>query len=215
MERPESAQHPSGETDELVARIVAAELEALRQAFGEGAEFAVTGTDSSRERMLHRLECPVLEPHLDRHSRWDDRHRSRLADHPDFRLPLPVLMTRPAAQRLTDVRSCKVCWPNVHGTDPKPLRQLQAKGLRPHHVGHMLAAEDGTSLGTIVRSAPQTEPTLDGQERHGVEVVTSWRTFLYAPTEHVYIWDLPTDDVAVERKMMLFHRLGSGLSQVN
>lgn len=215
MDRTEPAQSPSSETDALVARIVAEELHALRQAFGQGAEFAVTGTESSRERVLHRLECPVLEPHLDRHARWDDRHRARLSTDTRFRLPLPTLVTREAAQRLTGVRSCKVCWPNVHGTDPKPLRQLQAKGLRPHHVGHMLASEDGTSLGTIVRTALQTEPTLDGRERNGVEVVTSWRTFLYAPTEHVYIWDLPTDDVALERKMMLFHRLGSGFGQAD
>ncbi|WP_448810449.1 hypothetical protein [Agromyces bauzanensis] len=198
-----------------MSRIVSEELDALREAFGTGAEFAVAGTESSRERVLHRLECPVLEPHLDRHSRWDDRHRAHLSADQNFRLPLPTLMTREAAQRLSGVRSCKVCWPNVHGTDPKPLRQLQAKGLRPHHVGHMLSSEDGSSLGTIVRSALQTEPTLDGRKREAVEVVTSWRTLFYSPTEHVYIWDLPTDDVALERKMMLFHRLGSGLSQIN
>lgn len=215
MERTDPEQPASRDTDALVDRIVAHELEALRQAFDEGAEFAVAGSESARERVLHRLECSVLEPHLDRHSRWDDRHRIRLDGDPDFRLPLPVLLTRQSAQRLDGVRSCKVCWPNVHGTDPRPLRQLQAKGLRQHHVGHMLSSEDGTSLGTIIRSGLQTEPIFDGLPRDEVEVVTSWRTLYYAPTEHVYIWDLPTDDVAIERKIRLFQLLGSGLTQIN
>ncbi|WP_448005145.1 hypothetical protein [Agromyces bauzanensis] len=215
MERPDPERPASSETDALVNRIVANELETLRQSFGEGAEFAVAGTESSRERVLHRLECPVLEPHLDRHTRWDDRHRSRLGSDPDFRLPLPVLLTRESAQHLDGVRSCKICWPNVHGTDPRPLRQLQAKGLRPHHVGHMLSSEDGSSLGTIMRSTLQTEPAFDGLPRDEVEVVTSWRTLYFAPTEHVYIWDLPTDDVAIERKIRLFQLLGSGLTQIN
>ncbi len=217
MERPDPERPASSETDTLVNRIVADELETLRQAFGDGAEFAVAGADTGRdrERVLHRLECSVLEPHLDRHSRWDDRHRARLGSDPDYRLPLPLLLTRESAQQLDGVRSCKVCWPNVHGTDPRPLRQLQAKGLKPHHVGHMLSAEDGSSLGTIIRSALQTEPTFDGRPRDEVEVVTSSRTLYYTPTEPVYIWDLPTDDVAIERKIRLFQLLGSGLSQVN
>ena len=215
MERPDPVLPASSNTDALVHRIVMNELETLRQAFGDGAEFAVAGSETSKGRVLHRLECPVLEPHLDRHSRWDDRHRTRLDGDPEFRLPLPLLLTRAQAQGLDDVRSCKVCWPNVHGTDPRPLRQLQAKGLKPHNVGHMLSTDDGNSLGTIIRSALQTEPTLDGRPRTEIEVVTSWRTISYAPTEHVYIWDLPTDDVAIERKIRLFQLLGSGLSQVN
>ena len=60
--------HPSHETDTLVEQIVAHELDALRQAFGEGAEFAVTRV-GRRDETLHRLECPALEPHLDRRAR--------------------------------------------------------------------------------------------------------------------------------------------------
>jgi hypothetical protein len=56
--------HP-GEVDGLVDRIIADELAAMRTAFGEGAEYAVTHMESPRERTLHRLECPALEPFLD------------------------------------------------------------------------------------------------------------------------------------------------------
>ena len=52
----------------------------------------------------------------------------------------------------------------------------------------------------------------DGRRKAIVEVVTSWHTLEYAPSELVYIWDLPTDGEALERKMRLFARLGSGLS---
>jgi hypothetical protein len=202
------------EVDAIVAQVIADELELMRTAFGSGAEYAVTHIESPRERMLHRLECPALEPHLDRHAQWTAEHRRRLAADGRHRLSVPALVTRDSARRLSGVRSCKVCWPNVHGRDPRPLRRLKARGLRPHHVGHVLSTEDGDSLGTIVSSAIQIQQAdLFDVKQDAVEVVTSSRTLRYSPSEHVFIWDLPTDEVAIERKMQLFERLGSGLTQ--
>ena len=201
-----------GELDGLVDRIIADELDAMRSAFGEGAEYAVTHMESPRERTLHRLECPALEPYLDRHAQWTEHHRRRLTTNPRHRLSVPALMTRQSARGLSGVRSCKVCWPNVHGSDPRPLRRLKASGLRAHHVGHMLATEDGSSLGTIVRSAVQTGADLFGVEQDSVEVVTTARTLWYSASEHVFIWDLPTDEEAIRRKTELLHRLGSNVT---
>jgi len=197
----------------LVDQVIAEELATLREAFGMGAEFAVTRMESPRDRVVHRLECTTLEKVLDRRAQWSEAHRKRLVADRDYRLSLPALVTRDAARGLTGVRSCKTCWPNLHGRDPRPLRRLRARGLRPHHVGHMLSAEDGSSLGTIVSATRRADADLFGVTEDSVEVVTTSRTLRYSPAEHVFIWDLPTDDVAIERKMQLFERLGSGLSQ--
>jgi len=40
----------------LVDRVIAEEVAALRDAFTQGAEFAVTRVESPRHRMMHRLE---------------------------------------------------------------------------------------------------------------------------------------------------------------
>jgi hypothetical protein len=194
----------------LVDRVIADELAALRDAFSQGAEFAVTRMESARHRTMHRLECQSLEKVLDRHAQWSPHHRKRLVDDPNYRLPLPTLVTREAALGLAAIRSCRVCWPNLHGRDPRPLRKLTAGGLRAHHVGHMLSVADGTSLGTIVSATTEVQTDLFGVEQEAVEVVTSSRTLHYAPSEQVFIWDLPTDGVALERKMQLFERLGQG-----
>ena len=201
-----------GEVDAIVAQVIADELERMRAAFGSGAEYAVTHMESPRERMLHRLECPALEPHLDRHAQWTAEHRRRLAADGRHRLSVPALVTRDSARGLSGVRSCKVCWPNVHGTDPRPLRELQARGLRAHHVGHMLSTASGESLGTIVRSTQHSGTDLFGVKQEVVEVVTISRTLQYAPAEHVYIWDLPTDEETIRRKTQLFQRLGSDVT---
>ncbi len=197
----------------LVDWVIAEELAALRDAFGRGAEFAVTRMESPRHRMMHRLECQALEKALDRPAQWSERHRKRLIDDPSYRLPLPTLVTREAALELAAIRSCKRCWPNVDGRDVRPLRKLRAEGLRAHHVGHMLSTEDGTSLGTIVSATTEVRADLFGVEQHAVEIVTSSRTLHYSPSEPVFIWDLPTDDVALNRKMQLFERLGQSLGQ--
>lgn len=202
------------EAEKLVDHVIAEELATLREAFGLGAEFAVTRMESARARVLHRLECPALEKVLDRRAQWTDEHRKRLVADRSYRLSLPTLVTREAALRLTAGRSCKICWPNLHGSEPRPLRRLKAQGLRAHHVGHMLSTEDGTSLGTIVSATSVSESDPEGRRRDAVKVVTSWRTLEYSPAEYLFIWDLPTDEVAIERKLQLFERLGSGLTQV-
>lgn len=212
---PAPARPARDEADVLLDRVIMEESEALHQGFLAGAEFAVTRMESVRERVLHRLECSVLEPQLDRRVQWTESRRKRLlADH-SYRLPLPTLVTRDAAQHLTPVRSCKVCWPNVHGNEPRPLRKLQARGLRAQHVGHVFATSGGDSLGTIVSTATRSAGDDDGHRRECVEVVTSWHTLEYAPSDAVYIWDLPTDTEAIERKMRLFARLGSDLNPAN
>jgi hypothetical protein len=198
--------------DALVEQIIAEEYDELRQAFAEGAEFAVTHMETPSERMLHRLECASLEPHLDLRARWSAGHRRRLHDDRTYRLPLPALVTRESARGLSGVRSCKVCWPNVHGTEARPLRKLQARGIRSHHIGHVLSTDDGLSLGTIVRSAQQTEADLFGERREVVEIVTTARTMQYSPSDHVFIWDLPTDEEAIRRKTQLFERFGPGFA---
>lgn len=208
--------HEAGEVQEddpLVARIVADELEALRRAFGQGAEFAVTRA-GRRDETLHRLECPALEPHLDRLARWNAAQRRRLAADRAYRLPLPALLTREHARSIPGVRGCKVCWPNPTGSEPRPLKRMTARGLRPQHVGRVLATETGESLGTIVRATAHAGADLFGVEHDEVEVVTSARTIRYAPTEVVHLWDLPSDAEAIERKIRLFAQLGPGLSPV-
>lgn len=204
---PGQAHTSPRDADPLLDDVIAEELSALRDAFGEGAEYAVMHARSSQPRMLHRLECSVVEPHLDRRARWSEHHRKRLmADH-SYRLELPTLLTRESARHLSGVRSCKVCWPNVHGTDPHPVRRLKARGLRSHHVGHVLSTENGDSLGTIVSTARQRRADLGGVEQVTVEVTTSSQAYSYSPSESVFIWDLPTDETALQRKMQLFERL--------
>lgn len=199
----------SHELDALVDRIAADEFEALREAFARGAEFAVTRPESPRDRVLHRLECSTIEPHLDRRAQWTDARRARLAADPRYRLAMPGLLTREEARQLTDVRSCKVCWPNLHGSDPAPLRRLLAGGLRDPHIGRILSTESGESLGAIARISANTGPDLFGRHVDAIEIHTSASLFAYAPTEHVYLWKLPTDAEAIERKTRLLHRLGS------
>ncbi|MCD2442593.1 hypothetical protein LQ757_09945 [Agromyces sp. SYSU K20354] len=200
------------ELDALIDRVVAEETAALRESFLGGAEFAVTGMESPRQRLLHRLECTVVEPHLDRRAQWTDARRARLGADLRYRPALPTLMTREAARRLPSVRSCKVCWPNIHGRDPVPLRTLRASGLRDTHAGRILSTEAGESLGAIARVSARTGPDLFGRPADAIEVVTSSRVFAYAPTEHVYLWNLPTDAAVIERKTRLFQRLGSDLA---
>ncbi|MBM7505186.1 hypothetical protein ACFPER_14035 [Agromyces aurantiacus] len=197
--------------DALLKRIVADELETLRLAFDAGAEFAVTRA-GRRDETLHRLECPALEPHLDRRARWTEEHRERLAADHSYRIPLPTLITREHARTIAEVRGCRTCWPNITGSAPRPLKRLTARGLRAHHVGRVLSTESGESLGSIVRTSAHTGADLFGVEHDEIEVVTSARTIRYAPSEHVYLWDLPSDAEAIERKMRLFTRLGTGIS---
>ncbi|HEU4757798.1 MAG TPA: hypothetical protein VFS72_14100 [Agromyces sp.] len=202
------------EDDPIIARIVADELDALRRAFGEGAEFAVIRA-GRRDETLHRLECPALEPHLDRRARWTDAQRRRLAADRAYRIPLPALITREHARSMPGVRGCKVCWPNPSGSDPRPLKRFTARALRPKHVGRVLATESGESLGTIVRTTARSGADLFGVEHDEIEVVTSARTIRYAPAEVVHLWDLPSDSEAIERKIRLFTQLGPGLSPVH
>ena len=202
---------PPHETDALVEQIVGSELAALREAFGEGAEFAVTRA-GRRDETLHRLECPALEPHLDRRARWTDEHRRRLAADREYRIPLPALITRERARATSNVRGCKVCWPNATGREPRPLKRLTARGLRTQHVGRVLATEAGDSLGTIVRISAHSGADLFGVEHDEIEIATSARTVRVAPSEAVHLWDLPTDSEAIERKMRLVARLGSPMS---
>ena len=210
LDLPTRAAADGDPVDALVEQIITEELVALRRAFVAGAEYAVTHVESPQERMIHRLECPSLEPHLDRRSRWTAGHRRRLHADQSYRLALPALVTRQSARGLSGVRSCKVCWPNVHGTEPHPLRSVQARGLGANHVGHMLSTKEGSSLGTIVSSKHQTGPNLFGELEESIEVVTTARTVRYAPTDPVHIWDLPTDEEAIRRKAQLVERFGQG-----
>ncbi|WP_353816307.1 hypothetical protein [Agromyces sp. SYSU T00266] len=193
--------------DELVARIVAEEVAELRRGFASGAEFAVTRGGSSSEQMLHRLECASIESHLDRPSKWTEPHRRRLASNPAYRIPLPALITRRVAGDLSGVRSCKVCWPNPTGGEPRPLRRLSARSLGPQHVGHVLARPDGQSIGTIVRWGARTGTDLFGVEHDEIEIVTSTGIETVGPDDQVTIWDLPTDEQAIRRKAQLVQRL--------
>ncbi|GGI47440.1 hypothetical protein BCL57_002137 [Agromyces flavus] len=210
-ESAEPQEHDTADVVELVDRIVAEELEALRRAFGEGAEFAITRA-GRRDETLHRLECPSVEPHLDRRARWTDEHRRRLAADDTYRIPLPALLTRERAGAISGMRGCKVCWPNLSGTEPRPLKRITARGLRPQHAGRVIATPTGESLGTIIRSTPRRGADLFGVEHDEIEVVTSSRTIRYAPDEDVHLWDLPSDSQAIERKLRLFTQLGSGPS---
>lgn len=199
------------ELDSLIDGIVAAELDALRQAFREGAEFALTRA-GRRDETLHLLECPSLEPMLDRRARWTEEHRRKLAEDRRYRIPLPALLTRANAISITGSRPCRVCRPNLSGSAPRPLKRLSARGLRARHVGRVLSTGAGESLGTIIRVTALAGPDLFGVEHDEIEVVTSAGAVRCAPTDDVYLWDLPTDAEAIERKMRLFAQLGTPVS---
>lgn len=201
----------TNELDALIDGIVAAELDTLRRAFREGAEFALT-RPGRRDETLHLLECPALEPMLDRRARWTEEHRRRLADDREYRIPLPALLTRAGASAITESRPCKVCRPNLTGSAPRPLKRLTAGGLRARHVGRILSTPTGASLGTVIRLTALAGPDLFGVEHDEIEVVTSTGTFRYAPTDDVHLWDLPSDAEAIERKMRLFAHLGTSVS---
>ncbi|WP_438854948.1 hypothetical protein [Agromyces sp. M3QZ16-3] len=202
----DGADYRPEKVDALVARIVAEEDAELRRGFASGAEFAVTRGASSREQMLHRLECSTIESHLDRTSKWTEPHRRRLASNPAYRIPMPTLITRQAARDLSGVRSCRACWPNPTGGEPRPLRRLSAKSLGPQHVGHVLARPDGEPLGTIVRWGARTGADLFGVVHDEIEIVTSMGVETVGPDDHVVIWDLPTDEQAIRRKAQLVQR---------
>ncbi|WP_234659335.1 hypothetical protein [Agromyces marinus] len=208
MTAPEAAGRARG-TEDPVARIVAQEVASLREGFGRGAEFAVTRS-TARERMLHRLECASIASHLDPSSRWTTPHRRRLDADPSYRIPMPVLVTRQAARELTGVRSCRVCWPNVSGEEPRPLRHVSAQRLGPQHVGRVLARPDGEPLGTIVRWRARIGADLFGVEHDEIEITTSAGVVTVARDGRVTIWDLPTDEEAIRRKTELVHRFASG-----
>jgi hypothetical protein len=197
--------------DALIDGIVAAELETLRQAFREGAEFALT-RPGRRDETLHLLECPALEPMLDRRARWTEEHRRRLAGDREYRIPLPALLTRASAGALAGSRTCTVCRPNLSGSAPRPLKRLTAAGLRARHVGRILSTGTGESLGSIVRVTALTGPDLFGVDHDEIEVATSAGAFRYAPGDDVHLWDVPSDAEAIERKMRLFARLGTTVS---
>jgi len=200
------------ELDALIDRVVAEDSATLHESFVNGAEFAVTRMDSHRHRRLHRLECAVMAPYLDRAALWTDARRARLAADSSYRPALPTLFTREAARALSDVRSCRVCWPNIHGRDPAPLRRLRARGLRATHTGRILSTETGESLGSISRVSARTGPDLFGRPADAIEVMTSSRVFAYAPMEEVFLWNLPSDAEVIERKFRLFQLLGAHLA---
>jgi hypothetical protein len=200
------------ELDALVDRVVAEESATLHESFIHGAEFAVTRMDSPRHRRLHRLECAVMDQYLDRAALWTDARRARLAADSRYRPALPTLFTREAARELIDVRGCRVCWPNLHGRDPAPLRRLRARGLRAKHTGRILSTDAGESLGSISRVSARTGPDLFGRPADAIEVMTSSRVFAYAPMEDVFLWNLPPDAEVIERKFRLFQLLGADLA---
>ncbi|MEI5583264.1 MULTISPECIES: hypothetical protein [unclassified Agromyces] len=202
------AAAPPGDPGNLADAVIAEELRALRQAFGDGAEFALTRA-GRRDETLHRLECPALEPHLDRAARWTDEHRRRLARDPAYRLALPELLTRERALGMAGTHGCRVCWPNITGAEARPLKRLTARGLGSRHAGRVLATETGESLGTIIRVTALTGADLFGVERDEIEVMTSARAVRYAPPDPVHLWDLPGDAEAIGRRMRLLARLGT------
>ena len=206
----EGATRPR-DLDALVEEVIAGELEALRAAFAEGAEFALTRA-GRRDATLHLLECPALEPQLDRRTRWTPEHRRRLAEDREYRIPIPALLTRVHARSTTGARACRVCCPNLTGSGPRPVKRLTARALGVRHAGRVLATSTGESLGTIIRSATHSGADLFGVERDEVEVMTSAGTARYAPSDDVYLWDLPTDAEALQRKMRLFALLGTPAS---
>ncbi|MCK8608896.1 hypothetical protein [Agromyces sp. C10] len=187
--------------------VIAEELTTLRRAFAEGAEYALTRA-GRRDATIHRLDCPALQPHLDRRARWTQLHRDRLAADRSYRMPLPELLTRERARHASAARGCRVCWPNISGRDARPLKRLTARGLRARHAGRVLASESGESLGTILRIAVLRGTDLFGVQHDEVEVVTSGRTLRLAPTDPVHLWDLPSDAEAMERRTRLIARLG-------
>jgi hypothetical protein len=192
----------------LADEIIAEELRTLREAFSAGAEFALTRA-GRRDETLHRLECPALEPHLDRPTRWTAEHRRRLAADHAYRIPLPELLTRERARAMSGTRGCRVCWPNLSGVEARPLKRLTARGLRAGHAGRVLATEAGDSLGTIIRISALSGADLFGVEHDEIEVLTSARTVRYAPSDAVHLWDLPSDSEAMELRMRLLARLGT------
>lgn len=200
------------ELDALIDRVVAEESATLRESFLDGAEFAVTRADSPRHRRLHRLECAVMDQYLDRAAQWTDARRDRLAADSRYRVGLPTLVTRESARQLTDTPSCRVCWPNIHGRDSAPLRRLRARGLRATHTGRILSTDAGESLGSISRVSARTGPDLFGRPVDAIEVTTSSRVFAYAPTDDVFLWNLPSDAEVIERKFRLFQLLGADLA---
>ena len=197
------------ELNALIDRVVAEEFATLHESFVDGAEFAVTRMDSPRHRRLHRLECAVMDQYLDRAALWTDARRARLADDSRYRPALPTLLTKESARQLTDVRSCRVCWPNLQGCEPAPLRKLRARGLRATHAGRILSTDVGESLGSISRVSARTGSDLFGGPADAIEVMTSSRVLAYAPTDYVFLWNLPSDAEVIERKFRLIQLLGS------
>ena len=85
-----------------------------------------------------------------------------------------------------------MCWPNIHGREPAPLRKLRARGLRATHAGRILSTAAGESLGSIARVSARTGPDLFGRPVDAIEVTTASRVFAYAPMEDVFLDRRPT-----------------------
>ena len=63
-----------------------------------------------------------------------------------------------------------------------------------------------------MRSALQSGADIFGVKQESVEVVTTSRTLFYSASDHVFIWDLPTDEETLRRKIQLFQKLGSNVT---
>jgi hypothetical protein len=190
----------AGEMDALVDQIVADENRLLRAALERGADVLVTGVGKPGRRVAHRLGCTAASKLLDRPAAWEPHHRSRLAEHRDFRLALPHLTTAAAARDITRITSCGLCRPQIFG-EPLQTRSLRAEGLKTHHVDLVLSDELGADRG-VIRSIELHKDAQNTQiwDVDRVTVVTSATTVEFAGKDVVFVWESPDLHKQAERE---------------
>jgi len=198
-----------GNMDELVAEIILEENDIVRAGLARGADVAVTHMESPGSRVAHRISCLSLEGQFDRSRVWTTYFRERLQEDRNFRPALPSLFTPDEARAITGLRSCKICWPNIGGTDLPPTRKLYAAGLKGHHIGRVIADENGLEIGTV-KEVVITRSSAPG-DRFGTEavtVVTDTKTLQLDPRTRMQIRSTVETPEAAAREAAIRSRVG-------
>ena len=198
-----------GSMDELVAGIIDEENAVVRAGLLRGAEIAVTHMSSPGKRIAHRISCASLEEQFDRERAWHSRFRERLQEEPGFRPALATLMTRSEARTHVKLQSCKSCWPNIGGEESAPTSKLYAEGLKSHHIGRILADENGLEIGIVKKVILTRSAESAGRfDSDIVTVETENQTITLQPRERVQIRSIVDTPAVSAREAAVRSRVG-------
>jgi hypothetical protein len=101
-------------------------------------------------------------------------------------------MTIETAARVTRLRACKVCAPELIGQAGIPVRSLSVTGLGDHHIGAVLATPGGVAIGAILEIVVRRTINPVGDRGLGEVIVTTENgPISYGANEEVHLWARP------------------------